>query len=90
MTVQAISIVDSSISATAQVTITQGPPVITQISPDTANASDQINILGNSLNFIGSTTTVFFTGPNGVLLPVLSTQRAPHRPCFPSSCRRER
>jgi hypothetical protein len=69
--VQAASLVDNSVSATAQLTITQGP-LITQLSPATANASDAILVLGQNLFAIGSTTTIFFPGPNGVPLPVLA------------------
>jgi hypothetical protein len=72
VTVQATSVVDNSISATAQLTTTQGLPAITQLSPDTANSSDPMLVVGQNLFAIGSTTTIFFPGPNGVPLQVLA------------------
>ena len=68
VTVQVVSAVDSTISATAQVAITQGPPTITQLSPSSANASDSVQIMGSG--FV-DTVTVIFPGPNGIQLAVL-------------------
>jgi hypothetical protein len=66
--IQAVSAADNTKSATAQVTITQGGPVITQLSTSTANAGDSIQVIGSG--FVGS-VTVFFSGPNGIPLAAL-------------------
>lgn len=75
VTVTAASAVDTSLSATAQVTIAQGPPVITQISPSTANATDSMQVIGTGFagTFAGGTgtVTVYFPGPGGIQLAVL-------------------
>jgi len=68
--IQATSTLDSLISGAAKVTITQGLPVIKQLTPSVANASDPIQVVGENLSAPGATVTVFFPGPNGVLLPV--------------------
>ena len=77
VTVTATSAVDTSLSGTAQVTVNQGPPIITQISPPTANAGDTIQIDGTGLGGVpGLTSTVIFPGPNEIQLvavPYLST-----------------
>jgi hypothetical protein len=73
VTVTATSAVDTSLSATAQVNVTQGPPIITQLSPSTANATDSMQVdgtgFGGGIN--PATVTVIFPGPNGVQLAVL-------------------
>lgn len=70
--VSAASAIDGTWSATAQVTLKQGPPTIAQISSTTANASDSMEINGTGFVFLGgSTVTVVFPGPNGIPLSVL-------------------
>ncbi len=76
VTVTATSAVDTTLSATAQVTVTQkGPPTITQLSASTANAADsmQVNGTGFAGTFAGAsgTVTVVFPGPEGIPLAVL-------------------
>jgi hypothetical protein len=71
VTITATSAVDPTLSATAQVTLTQGPPIVTQISPPSANATDTIQIDGTGLGGApGLTATVLFPGPNGIQLAV--------------------
>jgi hypothetical protein len=72
VTVTATSSVDTTLSATAQVSLIPGVPSITQLSPSTANAADSMQINGKNLMGVpGSVTTVFFPGPNGIELVVL-------------------
>jgi hypothetical protein len=73
-TVQAISVVDGSISATTEVNVVMGPPVIKQLIPATANAGDPMQVQGENLFGPGVSATVFFQGPNGVSLPVVIDQ----------------
>lgn len=76
VSVTAASTAAPAISATATVTITRSniaSPVITQLSPATADAGQQIQILGTGFNGGGQTTStviVVFTGPNGISIPV--------------------
>ena len=72
VTVTATSAVDTTLSATAQVSLIAGPPAIAQLSPSTANAADTIQINGTNLMGVpGSITTVFFPSPGGMQLAVL-------------------
>jgi len=75
VTVEVTSAVDSAIKASAQVTLTQNPPTITQLSPSTANASDSVEVTGTGYagTFAGADgiVTVFFPGPGGIQLAVL-------------------
>jgi len=75
VTVEVRSAVDTSKLASAQITLTQNPPTITQLSPSTANASDSVQVTGTGFNgtFVGGsgTVTVIFPGPNGIQLAVL-------------------
>lgn len=48
-------------------TVTQGAPAISQITPSSAGAGDQVQILGHS--FAGN-TTIYFPGPGGIQLAV--------------------
>ena len=70
VSVTATSAEDPSISATALINITPGPPVVKELTPSTANATDAIQVMGQNLFLRGATVTVFFSGPNGVPLPV--------------------
>ncbi len=73
--VEVTSAVDSTIKASSQITLTQNPPTISQLSPSTANASDSVVVTGTG--FAGTfaaasgVVTVTFPGPNGVPLAVL-------------------
>jgi hypothetical protein len=67
ISIQVASVVDPSVTKSAVVTVTQGPPSITQIVPSSASAGDQIQILGHS--FAGS-TTIYFPGPGSIQIAV--------------------
>lgn len=67
ITIQVASTVDPTVIATANATVEQGPPIITQIVPSTASVGDPIQIFGSG--FTG-TTTIYFPGPNGILIAV--------------------
>jgi hypothetical protein len=73
-TVEVRSAVDGSILAAAQITLTQNPPTITQLSPSTANASDSVELIGTgfagTFAAAGGVVTVNFPGPNGIPLAV--------------------
>jgi hypothetical protein len=75
VTVEVRSAVDSSIKAYAQISLTQNPPTITQLSPSTANASDSVEVIGTGFagTFAAASgiVTVIFPGPNGIQLAVL-------------------
>lgn len=67
--------VDTTIAAMTQVNVVEGPPEIQQLMPATANASDQIQLIGQNLTGVGTSSIVFFSGPNGVPLPVVANQQ---------------
>ena len=67
ISIQAASSVDPTVTATAVVSVTQGSPTITQIVPSSADAGDQIQILGNNL---AGVATAYFPGPNGIQIAV--------------------
>lgn len=75
VTVEVASAVDSTIKTSAQITLTQNPPTITQLSPSTANASDLVELTGTGFagTFAAATgiVTVFLPGPSGIPLGVL-------------------
>lgn len=67
--VSVVSAADSTARASTTVRLIAPPPVITQISPREATAGEEITISGQ--NFFSSIPpTVFFPGPNGVVIPV--------------------
>ncbi len=74
VSIQATSVVAPGVTGSTNVTISQiQSPVIQQISPSTANAGEQIRIMGSDFNLDQPETlaTVVFTGPNGIQLPVV-------------------
>ncbi|WP_348265176.1 hypothetical protein P8935_11680 [Telmatobacter sp. DSM 110680] len=76
VSVTVASVAAPDVSVGAAVTLTQSTsaaPVIKQLVPATADAEQQIQILGSGFNAGGqttSTTVVVFTGPHGLSIPV--------------------
>jgi uncharacterized protein (TIGR03437 family) len=58
---------DPTVTASAYFYPVTPPPVLTGLSPSSAAVGQQVQLLGQSVD--DSNLTVYFTGPNGVLIP---------------------